>query len=189
MGRDTVHTMLARLNADRPREAGTATMPANAMPSMQAARWMLKQLSRPTGDSFLFLVDQSNAFEMRAGDALPSRLWHDCPKRRRWVSIPAPDTIDAEGNLVPDVDALALYFEALEQWIAPESEPDRLSEATRTAEARLAEQSRLQVIPAEQVPALIKVGRPLLTELLHALTPDPAAPTEGTSTNESTDAT
>lgn len=185
MGRnDTVHAMLARLDADHPRQSGTpgtAAASLTALPSLQAARWMVTHLSRPTGDSFVFLVGEDSAFEMRAGDALPSRLWYDCPKRRRWVSVLAPDTTDAEGNLVPDVEILAPYFSLLEQWVAPESEPDRVSETTRTAEARLAEQSGLRVIPAEQVPVLVQVGVPLLTDLLQVLAPavDPPAPDAG----------
>jgi len=138
--------------------------------SLEAASRVSALVSTPVGDAFVFLVDEANALEMRPGEFIPSTLWHFCATRRRWVSIPAPA-----------VEALAPWFATLEAWIDPSAAEDRASEATRTAEAMLADQSGLRVIPAVQLPALIQVGRPLLTELLATLPPvEPGTDTDPT---------
>lgn len=114
--------------------------------------------ARTTGArSLCFLVGLADALEYRLGDAVPSRLWHFCDDRKRWVSIPAPA-----------VDRLLPYFEALEDWISPDNLADRVHEGTTTAEALLADQSGLHVVPAEQLPTLTQIGLPLVEALLEA---------------------
>lgn len=158
MGRNlAVAGLLADLDRTTPTPAGRPVWQPTRLASLDAARLVASLQAGPRAAAFVFLVDPDNAFEMRPGEFSPARLWHFCATRRRWVSIPAP----ALEQLMP-------WYDALQVWVGLEADAARGSEATRTAEALLADQSGRTVIPSTHLPTLIAAGMPVVEALVRA---------------------
>lgn len=168
MGRNlAVAGLLAALDRTNPAPSRRPPRETTRLASLDAARLVASLQAGPRAAAFVFLIDPDNAFEMRPGEFSPARLWHFCATRRRWVSVPAPA-----------IEQLMPWYAALQVWVGLEADAERGSEATRTAEALLADQSGLTVIPSTHLPTLIEAGMPVVEALVRAHAAADAPPDE-----------